>query len=69
MTHIEPILRVGYSDRGIVLTTNTGAEVTMPADDALDLAAAITQAVQALYAHQQMIDDINNIDDNPDDGD
>lgn len=54
-----PLLAVHYSDTGIVLRTRGGAEVEMPADDALDIAAAITQAVQALHAHQQMIADIN----------
>ena len=50
-----PLLAVYYSDIGIVLRTRGGAEVTIPPNDALDLAAALAQAVQDLEAHQQLI--------------
>ncbi len=46
-----PLLRVGFCDVGVVLTTRGGAQVIVQAHDATDLADALWDAVEAFHAH------------------
>lgn len=65
----EPLLTVHYSDDSVVLRTRTNAEVSMPAADALALAAALVRSVDDLMAHREMVEVIDSIagDDGPPD--
>ena len=57
----QHILTIGYGDRGVVMQTQSGATVVLPADDALDIASALTQAAVQFTAHRQRIAAIKEI--------